>query len=424
MPRACFSANVVPHAERDRVRRHRRDVHRPRRATIPRRAALLDGEGAVDSADLHRRRHERPRQGRPRPDPSSSPSSTARRSPPTPSSSAAARRPASSRPRASATSSAPAAPTARTSSTRTGIPRPPLVPRRHILEVSRAGRLRGHRARASSTRTTSAPRRRKFKARGIESVAISYLNSFMNPDARAADQGDPRARARAGRLRVHLVGVLPEMREFERTSTVAANAYLMPVIERYLDGLVEALRDVGLRGRGLRHALRRRHHDRARRPAVPARICHSGPPAESSAARSSAEMAGFDERHHPRHGRHERRPLARRERRAPIALANGASTGTSRSCSRPSTSWRSARAAARSRGSTTGGSLRVGPQSAGADARSRVLRPGQRPADHHRRPPLPRAAESRATYLGGDMTDRRPALAEAAIERTRRPSSA
>jgi N-methylhydantoinase A len=73
--------------------------------------------------------------------------------------------------------------------------------------------------------------------------------------------------------------VLPEVREFERTSTTVANAYLGPVLDRYLSQLSERLERFGYRGPvlithsggGLMSA------DAARE--LPARVCQSGPAA-------------------------------------------------------------------------------------------------------------------------------------------------
>ena len=67
-----------------------------------------------------------------------------------------------------------------------------------------------------------------------EAIGISFLFSFANPE---------NERAAADALSVLGVPlsishqILPEFREFERTSTVIVNAYLQPVMERYLENL-------------------------------------------------------------------------------------------------------------------------------------------------------------------------------------------
>ncbi|HVF41803.1 MAG TPA: hydantoinase/oxoprolinase family protein [Pyrinomonadaceae bacterium] len=68
-----------------------------------------------------------------------------------------------------------------------------------------------------------------------ESVAVSLLFSFVRPEHEKRI-----ARAAAAALGVPLSvshEILPEYREFERTSTVAVNAYLQPLMGRYLGRL-------------------------------------------------------------------------------------------------------------------------------------------------------------------------------------------
>jgi N-methylhydantoinase A len=75
-------------------------------------------------------------------------------------------------------------------------------------------------------------------ATGAESLAIVFLFSFTNPDheQRAAE------RARARGLSVSLSSeILPEYREYERASTTAANAYVAPLMDRYLGRLEQRL---------------------------------------------------------------------------------------------------------------------------------------------------------------------------------------
>src|SRR5215813_9683191 len=77
-------------------------------------------------------------------------------------------------------------------------------------------------------------------AEKLESVAVCLIHAYANP-------AHERAIAAAIRERltdVHLSlssEVLPEIREFERTSTTVANAYVMPVLDRYLSSLETGL---------------------------------------------------------------------------------------------------------------------------------------------------------------------------------------
>ena len=55
--------------------------------------------------------------------------------------------------------------------------------------------------------------------------------------------------------------ILPEIREYERTSTAVVNAYVGPAITRYLGSLVDRLREAGIEARLDGDAVERRHAD-------------------------------------------------------------------------------------------------------------------------------------------------------------------
>ena len=54
--------------------------------------------------------------------------------------------------------------------------------------------------------------------------------------------------------------VAPEIREFERFSTVVANAYVRPLMAGYLHRLRDQLKDMGLKLPALPHDVGRRPH--------------------------------------------------------------------------------------------------------------------------------------------------------------------
>jgi N-methylhydantoinase A len=82
-------------------------------------------------------------------------------------------------------------------------------------------------------------------AAGVESVAVSLLHSYVDP---AHEQRV--ARALAARMPdVHVSAsheVLSVFREFERTSTTVIDAYLSPLLQRYLERLAERAEQAGL----------------------------------------------------------------------------------------------------------------------------------------------------------------------------------
>lgn len=75
---------------------------------------------------------------------------------------------------------------------------------------------------------------KKLKRSGVEAVAISLLFSFLHPEH------EDRIASALASLDVPLSissRILPEYREYERTSTVVINAYLQPLMGRYLKRL-------------------------------------------------------------------------------------------------------------------------------------------------------------------------------------------
>ena len=77
-----------------------------------------------------------------------------------------------------------------------------------------------------------------------ESVAISFLHAYANPAHEEA--AGARLRERAPGLSVSLSSkISPRFREYERTSTTVANAYVRPIVEGYVARLVAALEERG-----------------------------------------------------------------------------------------------------------------------------------------------------------------------------------
>jgi N-methylhydantoinase A len=133
-----------------------------------------------------------------------------------------------------------------------------------------------------------------FRAEGVESIAVAFLHSYVNP---AHEQ-----RA-AAILRDLLPGVAvslssevsPEMREYERFSTTAANAYVQPLVASYLGRLESRLRELGfacpfflmLSSGGLSTV------ETARQ--FPVRLVESGPAGGAIFAASIAAERGIDQ---------------------------------------------------------------------------------------------------------------------------------
>jgi N-methylhydantoinase A len=121
----------------------------------------------------------------------------------------------------------------------------PLVPRRHRLEVDERIDHLGRVVRALDLCQAEQALSQLLQA-GIESLAICFLNAYANGEheQRVADL----ARRLSGDWDISLSSdVLPEIREYERTSTTVINAYLKPVVRRYLQNMRDELDSAGAR---------------------------------------------------------------------------------------------------------------------------------------------------------------------------------
>ncbi|HUC16320.1 MAG TPA: hydantoinase/oxoprolinase family protein [Acetobacteraceae bacterium] len=79
----------------------------------------------------------------------------------------------------------------------------------------------------------------------VESVAVGFLHAFVN-SVHEACVAEILAAARPDLFVSLSSEVSPEMREWERFSTTAANAYVRPLMARYLGRLEAGLRDLGI----------------------------------------------------------------------------------------------------------------------------------------------------------------------------------
>jgi N-methylhydantoinase A len=133
---------------------------------------------------------------------------------------------------------------------------------------------------------------RTLLAEGAEALAIVFINAYANP---ANEQAAYRAALSVwpNPHVAHSAQILPEIREFERTSTTALNAYLQPVVASYLGKLEAGLATekfsgsfhiVQSNGGVMSTATARR---------FPIRTALSGPAAGVIAAAEIARAAGF-----------------------------------------------------------------------------------------------------------------------------------
>jgi len=163
---------------------------------------------------------------------------------------------------------------------------PPLVPRSLRLEVVERLNERGE-VMTPLDEASLKSAIEHMQKENVEAIAICLLFSFTNPD-------HEREVADAARSSGFYVSasyeVVPEFREYERTSTVVLNAYIGPLVERYLAKLEEVLpRNIPFRimqsnGGSISSATARREA---------ARTLLSGPAAGVVGAAFVAEASGF-----------------------------------------------------------------------------------------------------------------------------------
>ena len=172
----------------------------------------------------------------------------------------------------------------------------PLVPRDRRLEVAERTAADG----SVETQVDEAELNRaasELAKAGVESIAIAFLNSYANP------QNEQRAAAVLRKSFPKLAvtashEIVPEVREFERSSTAAANAYVKPLAANYLDGIRDKLGTLGIESQlslmlssgGFTHI--------AEAKSAPVHLLESGPAAGALAAaylgKGYARILAFD----------------------------------------------------------------------------------------------------------------------------------
>lgn len=121
----------------------------------------------------------------------------------------------------------------------------PIVPRRLRFEVDERVQYHGtveRPLRVEEVRELA----ERLRTLDVESVAVCLLYSFLQP------AHEHRIREVLNQMLPDVsvlcsCDILPERREYERTSTTAISAYLAPTVTRYVEHMVHQLHDLGLR---------------------------------------------------------------------------------------------------------------------------------------------------------------------------------
>jgi N-methylhydantoinase A len=172
-------------------------------------------------------------------------------------------------------------------------PSSPLVPRYRRIEVRERVDAHGAVLVPLDEAAVAAAVRQLVERDGVEALAIAFMHSYRMPahEHRAAEI----VRALYPDLPLSLSAeVAPEIREYERTSTTCANAYVQPLMQRYLDRLERSLGTIGFAGRlyvmlsgGGITTLREAKN-------FPIQLIESGPAAGAMAASFLARLCGMD----------------------------------------------------------------------------------------------------------------------------------
>ncbi|MGQ0793463.1 MAG: hydantoinase/oxoprolinase family protein [Deltaproteobacteria bacterium] len=120
----------------------------------------------------------------------------------------------------------------------------------------------------------------------LEGVAVSFLHSYANPKN---EEAATKLLAPLGVPISVSSRILPEFREYERTSTVAANSYLAPKVKSYMDALCRNLPDSNISIMQSSGGLISPHQAGDE----PVRIVLSGPAGGVVGAFKAAKAAGF-----------------------------------------------------------------------------------------------------------------------------------
>ena len=121
---------------------------------------------------------------------------------------------------------------------------PPLIPRAFRLEVEERINYKGEILQSLDLGQVRSILQRLVD-NGIESVAVCLLNSFVNP-VHEQKIGEL-IRGEFSHLYLSLSSeVLPQIREYERTSTTVINSYIGPVVRGYLKLLEQELKNIGV----------------------------------------------------------------------------------------------------------------------------------------------------------------------------------
>ena len=120
----------------------------------------------------------------------------------------------------------------------------PLVPRDRVIEIDARldanGRAVAHPDDAEIARVAD-----RVRESGVSSVAVAVLHSYLDPGFEMGI-AERLSRELPGLSVTSSAAIWPEIREYNRASAVALNAYIAPLMREYLAGLERRLAELGI----------------------------------------------------------------------------------------------------------------------------------------------------------------------------------
>jgi len=121
----------------------------------------------------------------------------------------------------------------------------PLVPRERRLEVDERIDFEGKILRpldVGDARTVI----ERLASKGVESIAICLINSYVNPIHE--QKIEELVKEMYPKILVNRSSELvPEIKEYERTSEVVVNAYVQPIVIKYVSKLIKEFKEIGIK---------------------------------------------------------------------------------------------------------------------------------------------------------------------------------
>jgi 5-oxoprolinase (ATP-hydrolysing) len=134
----------------------------------------------------------------------------------------------------------------------------------------------------------------ELRAAGVQAIAVCFLHAFRNPTNERAVRDIIRAAWPEVAISISSE-VAPQIREYERTSTTVANAYVQPLLKAYLDTIDTTLTSIGFTGAFYPMLSSGGTASVRTATAIPVQLVESGPAAGATAAAFFGGLNGRQE---------------------------------------------------------------------------------------------------------------------------------